>query len=113
MTLNFLGGEGAIVERQLVDRSDKGAAVDATRGPGYRLEPAQEEAAWLTGGRRLRRHWLRLDAVNIEFEPSAALLGDDVVPSIGDVVPCRERVVAPRVAWRPAVQKADQARREK
>ena len=52
MTSNFLGGEGTIVERQLVDQPDEGTAMHAARGPRHRLEAPQEDAARLGGERR-------------------------------------------------------------
>ena len=48
---------------------------------------------------------------NVEFQPPAAPLRDEVVPSIGNVVPGREEVIATRVCRGPSVQEAEQAAR--
>ena len=112
MTPDFLGGEGAIVERELVDQPDERATVHATRGPGYRLEAPQQEAARFARAGGLGRDRLGRDAVDVEFQPPAAPLGDEVVPAVGDVVPGREEVIATRVPRGPPVQEAEQARGE-
>jgi hypothetical protein len=41
MTLNFFDGEGAIIERQLVDQPNEGTAMHAACGPRHRLEATQ------------------------------------------------------------------------
>ena len=109
---NFLGGEGSIVESQLVNQPDEGATVHAARRPRHRLEAPQEDAARLGGQRRRGRDRLRRDAIDVELEWPAAALGDDVVPAVGDVVPRREKIIPARIPGRPPVEDAEQARGE-